>query len=108
MSFINAVIIASTIICIVIAFTILLCLCDCCMSSSQQSHIILTYDIFMNQVYVVGDYIFNIVFCCCRTINRTVIPREDPIPIREIELTEMVIVSNPLGAIELGSPSKTE
>lgn len=108
MSFINAVIIASTIICIVIALTILICLCDCCMGSSQQADLILTYDIFMDQVYKIGDYIFNVVFCCCRTIDRTIIPEDDPIPIREIELTEMVLVSNPIGDLELGSPSKPE
>ncbi len=104
MLFINYVIIAGTIVLIVVAFILLLCLCESYMTPNRASHVIFTYDMILNEVYNVVDSIFNIV--CCSRINRTVIPRDEPIC--EIELTEIVLVSNPHGEIELGSPSKIE
>lgn len=108
MSFINALIIACSLIAIIIAFVILLCLKDCYITPNQAAHIIFTYDTILNQVHDFGDNLLDAMFCCCRTIDRRIIPRDEPIPIREIELTEMVLVSNPCGQLELGEPCKTE
>lgn len=110
MSLIDSVIIVLSIVCIALALTVIICLCDKCMNldPDTQACIIFAVDWFVNQVQELGENIFNNIFCCCRTINRTVIPGHEPIPIREIELTEMVIVSNPLGDFELGSPSEPE
>ncbi len=108
MSFINALVIACSLIAIIIAFVILLCLKDCYITPNQAAHIIFTYDTILNQVYEIGDSLLDAMFCCCRTINHRVIPREEPIPIREIELTQLVIVRNPSGEPELGTPCKVK
>ena len=108
MSFINVIIIACSLAAIVVAFVIILCLCDCYMTPNQAAHIIFTYDIILDQVYQLSDSIFDGLFCCCRTIDRRIIPRDEPIPIREIELPQMVLINNPCGQVELGAPCKTE
>ena len=110
MSLIDSVIIVLSIVCIALALTVIICLCDKCMNldPDTQACIIFAVDWFVNQVQELGENIFNNIFCCCRTINRTVIPEDEPIPIREIELTQMVLINNPCGQVELGAPCKTE
>ena len=127
MSFINAVVISISIVCISVAFIILICVFDCFIDPYYAAQLIITFDMFMNKLYECADSTINVICCCCISDNRTIIPgpvlgtvpnavtgpvtgpvTNRPPPIREIELTQIVIVENPEGIISVGRPCNVE